>query len=117
MHYGSQDDVAFLSTVNAEGGYFDIIVDDGGHSMKQQITSLMNLFAKVRPGGLYIIEDLQTSYFAAADSGYLVKTSTIELIKRLVDDIQVDSPQKSTELGGKIFSFEMSNRICFFTKK
>jgi mannitol-1-phosphate/altronate dehydrogenase len=117
MHRGSQDDVALLDSINAQQGYFDIIIDDGGHSMKQQITSFTHLFAKVRHGGVYIIEDLQTSYFNTTDSGYLVKNTTIELIKRLVDDIQVDSIQKSTELGDKLFSFEISNRICFFTKK
>jgi demethylmacrocin O-methyltransferase len=73
---------------------FDIIVDDGGHSMKQQITSLTQLLPKVRSRGVYVIEDLQTSYFEGADSGYLVNSTTIELIKRLVDDIQVDSPKK-----------------------
>lgn len=117
MHYGSQDDVVFLNTINTTQGYFDIIVDDGGHTMKQQITSFTHLLGKVRSGGLYIIEDLQTSYFAAPDSGYLVNSTTLELIKRLVDDIQNDSPQKVTQLGEKIFSFELGNKICFFTKK
>ncbi len=60
-----------------------------------------------------MIEDLQTSYGGSGpNSGYLVPNTTIELIKRLVD-----SPIKSTQLGQKIFSFEISSRICFFNKK
>jgi hypothetical protein len=46
-----------------------------------------------------------------------VKSKIIELIKRLVDDVQVDSPQNWTELGQTILSFEIGNRICFFNKK
>jgi len=117
MFYGSQDDEAVLNNVNSSQGYFDVIVDDGGHSMKQQITSLVHLFPKVRPGGVYVIEDLQTSYFHGADSGYLVKTTTIEFIKQLIDDVQVDSPKKLTQIGPTMFSFEIGNKICFFNKK
>jgi demethylmacrocin O-methyltransferase len=84
-----------LNTINNTRGYFDIIFDDRGHKMTQQITSFSHLVAKVRSGGVYVIEDLQTnsSYVAGADSVYLVKSKIIELIKRLVDDVQVDSPQ------------------------
>jgi len=117
MHYGSQENITFLNTVNTIQGYFDVIVDDGGHTMKQQITSFTYLLPKVRSGGVYVIEDLLTSYSRGPDSGYLVNTTTIELIKRLVDDIQSSSPRKSTKLGEKIFSFEISDEICFFIKK
>ena len=117
MFYGSQDDEAVLNNVNSSQGYFDVIVDDGGHSMKQQITSLIHLFPKVRSGGVYVIEDLHTSYFSDADSGYLVNTTTIEFIKRLIDDIQDESPRKSTEIGPTMVSFEISNKICIINKK
>jgi len=50
----------FLNETNVE---FDIIIDDGGHTMKQQQVSLGVLFNKVRSGGLYILEDLHTSRF------------------------------------------------------
>jgi hypothetical protein len=43
------------------GGQFDIIIDDGGHSMEQQQASFGFLFPHVRPGGFYTIEDIQTS--------------------------------------------------------
>eukprot|EP01105_Mastigella_eilhardi_P006118 TRINITY_DN1772_c0_g1_i3.p2 TRINITY_DN1772_c0_g1~~TRINITY_DN1772_c0_g1_i3.p2 ORF type:complete len:118 (-),score=36.72 TRINITY_DN1772_c0_g1_i3:83-436(-) len=43
------------------GGGFDVIVDDGGHSMRQQQTSLWHLWRALRPGGTYVVEDLQTS--------------------------------------------------------
>jgi len=43
------------------GGQFDLMIDDGGHSMEQQQVSLGFLFSYVRPGGFYSIEDLHTS--------------------------------------------------------
>ena len=41
---------------------FDIILDDGGHTMLQQQLSLKVLFVDhLKPGGTYILEDLHTS--------------------------------------------------------
>lgn len=42
-------------------GPFDIVLDDGGHSMEQQQVSLGFLFPHVRPGGYYVVEDVHTS--------------------------------------------------------
>jgi hypothetical protein len=40
---------------------FDIIIDDGGHTVKQQKTSLETLWKYVKTGGIYIVEDLHTN--------------------------------------------------------
>ena len=37
---------------------FDIIIEDAGHSLKDQIISLFMLFKKLNKGGLFIIEEL-----------------------------------------------------------
>ena len=42
------------------GESFDIIVDDGDHSLATQLKTLEVYGKKVRPGGLYIIEDIET---------------------------------------------------------
>lgn len=44
------------------GGKFDLVIDDGGHRMEQQQLSLGLLFPALAPGGLYIIEDVHTSF-------------------------------------------------------
>jgi hypothetical protein len=47
--------------------------------------------------------------------GYLANSSTIEFIKRLIDDINTYSPsRKSAVLAKRVFSFEISDKICFF---
>ncbi|CAF4149086.1 unnamed protein product [Adineta steineri] len=75
MYYGSQDDITTLNNVKSKYGYFDVIVDDGGHTMDQQITSLINLIPQVKSGGIYVIEDLLTSYVPSYGGGYLVTNS------------------------------------------
>jgi len=37
---------------------FDIIIEDAGHFFKDQIISLFILFKKLKPGGLFVIEEL-----------------------------------------------------------
>jgi len=41
---------------------FDIIIDDGGHGMEQQQVTLEECLPKLKTGGIYILEDLHTSY-------------------------------------------------------
>lgn len=58
-----QADRAALRKVIKKHGPFDVIIDDGGHMMGQQQTSLGVLFPALNEGGLYFIEDLHTSYW------------------------------------------------------
>lgn len=62
-HLGSQDDREFLKRVVDEHGPFDVIIDDGSHYPRHQQVSLSALWWAVKPGGLYIIEDLHSSMF------------------------------------------------------
>jgi len=117
VHYGSQEDVKFLQQFMSTMQPFDIIIDDGGHTMNQQKVSLMTLVPLVRSGGFYVIEDLETSYISSYGGNYLSPTSTISLIKTFVDEVQAESPRKTIPIIKKIFSFEVSDGICIFTIK
>lgn len=85
IHIGDQADEAFLrGFAETTGGNFDIVIDDGGHYMDEQITSLETLWPYVRPGGFYVIEDLHTSYWAAySDHGL----TTVDVIKKWIDKL------------------------------
>lgn len=62
-YVGDQEDRATLQKiVDHAGTDFDLIIDDGGHAMGQQQTSLGFLFPHVRPGGFYVVEGLHTSF-------------------------------------------------------
>lgn len=62
MIYGDQSDRRLLKEIREREGPFDVIVDDGGHEMGMQIASLEELFPALRPGGLYFLEDVHTSF-------------------------------------------------------
>ena len=72
--------------IEASGGHFDIILDDGGHTMMQQVMSFKYLFPQVKSGGIYIIEDLHTSYWPEFGGGNHSRT-TIGFLKGLIDDV------------------------------
>ena len=64
---------------------FDIIIDDGGHEMVQQIVTLNKLFPYLADGGTMIIEDTHTSYWDQWGGGFKRETSFIEYVKNLID--------------------------------
>lgn len=59
---GSQTDTDFLLEVNNEYGPFDIIIDDGSHLDAYTKISFDTLFPHLKAGGMYVVEDLHTSY-------------------------------------------------------
>ena len=60
---GNQTDEVFLRNVYKEIGNLDIVIDDGSHLNKDVITSFKILFPLLNIGGIYVIEDTQTSYW------------------------------------------------------
>src|SRR5688500_4073673 len=59
---GSQSDRAFLNQIKKTIPPIDILIDDGGHTMQQQKTTFEELFTHVKDQGIYLVEDLHTSY-------------------------------------------------------
>jgi hypothetical protein len=60
---GSQDDPAVVARVVAETGPLDVVIDDGSHHVAHVLRTFELLFPHVREGGIYAVEDLQTSYW------------------------------------------------------
>lgn len=55
---GDQSDKSFWREFVREVPQLDIVVDDGGHRASQQIPTLEMLLPHIRPGGVYLCEDL-----------------------------------------------------------
>jgi predicted O-methyltransferase YrrM len=87
-----QGDPAALEAFVAElGGNYDFILDDGGHTMLQQIVSFEVLWPQVMPGGIYAIEDLGTSYYLDYGGGDLRDPNTaLDYCKDLADAVNRD---------------------------
>lgn len=63
---GSQADWAFMNQLRDEHA-FRVIVDDGSHVWGHQIFTFQTLFPKLETGGIYVCEDIQTSYGELAE--------------------------------------------------
>jgi hypothetical protein len=62
---GDQSNVTFLKVLTETAGSVDIVVDDGSHVPHHMLLSLEKIWPIVRPGGYYVIEDTETSYYAS----------------------------------------------------
>jgi hypothetical protein len=60
---GSQVDRQLLEGLSEKSGGFDVIIDDGSHQNHHIIESFQILFPLLKTGGIYAIEDTQTSYW------------------------------------------------------
>ena len=84
-----------VDELNSISGDFDIIVEDGGHTMYQQQITLKVMFKKLKPGGIYILEDLHTSQLNFYQHGY--GCTELNNTHRLLNDI------KQKEVTGEYF--------------
>ena len=82
---GDQEDRNFLNTLVEKIPKIDILIDDGGHRMKQQIATFEELFPHISENGIYLCEDLHTSYRKSHGGGYRKKKTFIEYSKNFID--------------------------------
>ncbi|GAA3861874.1 class I SAM-dependent methyltransferase [Saccharothrix violaceirubra] len=86
-----QSDPDALVALDERYGPFDIVIDDGSHVNAHVRTALDVLFPRLRPGGLYVIEDLWTSYcagYGGDEDGPAGDGTSIGLLKRVAEGIQ-----------------------------
>ena len=96
---GSQSDRKFLREVKAQIPPIDILIDDGGHTMQQQIVTYEELFSHVKENGVYLCEDLHTSYWLKFGGGHKRRGTFIEYSKNFIDYLNAyHSYQKSLQI-------------------
>jgi hypothetical protein len=84
---GSQTDESFLTDLKSKIPAVDILIDDGGHTMKQQFITFKILYEHVKVNGLYVCEDLHTSYWYEYGGGLRKRNSFIEFSKSFIDNL------------------------------
>ena len=82
---GNQEDRDFLRKVKESIPPIDILIDDGSHYPSDQIASFEELFLHINPHGIYICEDVHTSYRPLYNGGYKKQGTFIEYCKDIVD--------------------------------
>src|SRR6266496_4298380 len=82
---GDQGDRRFLAEVRGRVPHIDILIDDGGHKMAQQITTFEELYPHVQPDGIYLCEDIHTSFMPEFGGGHRREGTILECGKALID--------------------------------
>ena len=104
IRIGDQGDETFLESIAAELPRLDVLIDDGGHTMQQQRMTLKFLYPRVADEGVYICEDLHTSYWPEYGGGYRDPHSFIEFSKSLIDDLHAWHSRDSQSLAVSSFT-------------
>ncbi len=84
---GDQQDREFLRHIAKALGEVDVVIEDGGHTMQQQIATFEEIYPIVRNDGVFLMEDLHTSYWWSYGGAYKRKGTFIEYAKNLVDSM------------------------------
>jgi hypothetical protein len=110
---GSQSDRTFLRQILTKIPKIDILIDDGGHSMAQQIITFEEMFAHIKEDGTYLCEDNHTSYWLRWGGGYKRRGTFIEYSKNFIDYIHAfHTSSKSL----RVNSFFNNLKVNSFTK-
>ena len=106
---GDQTDINFLLGLSRKFKKFDIIIDDGSHVCSHIIKTFGALFDFLKEDGLYICEDLQTSYWPRYGGSRInlnKKKTSLSFFKTLVDSGNYESYDrpfyKKSKFDGKI---------------
>lgn len=113
MFIGSQEDPVFLQQLSDRLPPMDIIIDDGGHTMKQQILTFEFLFLKLKENGVYLVEDTHTSYWGAYGGGFRKNSSFIEYSKRLIDSLHDGHLTNNNRISNNQITQNIRS-ICFY---
>ncbi|MCH5268582.1 MAG: class I SAM-dependent methyltransferase [Lachnospiraceae bacterium] len=85
IEIGSQEDRDFWKSFKEKYPKIDILIDDGGHTMNQQIVSFEEMFPHIVYGGTYLCEDIHTSYIDEYGGQYKKPDTYIEYSKNFID--------------------------------
>ncbi len=114
---GDQSDPNFWKFFFRKIGKIDVLIDDGGHTNLQQVTTLMESIKYIKSGGMIVIEDTHTSYMR--DKGFKnpSKFSFINFSLSIVEALHRRNPMIRKEmnyLSRLIHSIEYFDSITVF---
>ena len=99
---GDQSDPKFLTILFQKIGNVDIIIEDGGHTNFQQISTIEHGIRYLNDGGVMLIDDMHCSYHPRW--GNPSKWSTINYLKGQITNINYRS---------KLLNQNKKNQVCF----
>ncbi|NTF42800.1 class I SAM-dependent methyltransferase [Rhizobium rhizogenes] len=110
---GSQDNEAFLKKVADQMGRIDIIIDDGSHITHHIIKTFEVLYPILATGGIYIVEDVGTSYWDnyGGSTDLSDPKTSVNYFKRLADGLNARHFRHQYE---KTYADKVTKEVSFF---
>ena len=116
---GDQSNPKFWKYFFKKVGKVDIILDDGGHTNKQQILTAISVVKNINNNGILVTEDTHTSYMKEFNNPN--KYSFIGFVKKCIDDINFTFPNLNNfyySLNKYVYSIQIFESIvCFHISK
>lgn len=120
---GDQADPVFWDQFIATHPKLDVVIDDGGHTMAQQIVTFQKLFPILSEGGVYLCEDNHTSYMQSHGGGAPNTPGTfLDMVKHLIDDVHAwyhssDEAIANNYCANNLYSIHVYDSIVVFEKR
>jgi len=117
LHKVDQSNALELDKFVADIGInFDVILDDGSHVPEHQILTINKLWNLVKPGGIYIIEDIETSYWKKSQLyGYRFNARKKGIISEFIKLIDVANSEFSKSKKQKLLLKNFSQEVEMLT--
>ena len=91
---------------------FSVIIDDGSHVPEHQILTIETIWPTLRPGGIYIIEDIETSWWK---KGHIYNYSFDARRKNLMHYTRYLSQIINREFSGKLSQIDWMHEVDMFS--
>jgi hypothetical protein len=115
IHIGNQADPVFWHEFFEKVGMVDVILDDGGHTNEQQITTTIGTIPHIKDGGMLMVEDVHASYMRQFSNPS--KYSFVNFSKHVVDIVNSRFPKIRTSgnpLRSMVYSLNFFESIVCF---
>ncbi len=119
IRIGDQSDHSFLSRILDEFGTPDVVIDDGSHVNKHQLQTFEFLYPRTSRSGVYLVEDLHTSYWPEFGGGFRNGATFIEHCKNLIDELNADHVREefeATEFTQSTLSMHFYDSVAVFQR-
>lgn len=122
VYQGFQQDLGLLDKIRSESAPkgFDVIIDDASHMGNLTKASFLHLFEKhLKPGGIYVIEDWGTGYWAdwpdgsSYVQGVSHQSGMVGFVKELIDACGASDISRSATLDERPISMSVASVHVF----
>lgn len=115
IYIGDQSLDLFWAEFYSKIGDVDILIDDGGHTNRQQITTAHHAIQNMNDGGILVVEDIHTSYLR--EFGNPSHHSFLNFAHRIVDGVNSRSyclKQTYTKYSSRVHSVHFFESMVAF---